>query len=942
MANAKSEDGSFEVDYPEGVPYSSWNFNVYTMLTMIKKTCFGQVKQDLSYLIQQLLPGTTKRLLEKSPCLELERCFLANQKFDAERVGSMPEDVPIIQPIMQPIDAKGVEIMNDVGVAFECDYNLCFKDLSASENMSQKPELAESTMTPVQLQVVPSAFPGHVELEVHRNVDSTSGLQNLCVENRGRRLFSSELLIEQMYNVLTIITTILNVHRIKYHHNTNNIFREEDNISLLNYLQYVGQAGPAVHVVTCISGLSQNCRHLYLTEDVSLSVPCNEWPSCAKDWVHRARPSGWPTQELIDKVLQGGCHVVPKFETLENIPDASDKNETPNVAAKKVHQDGCPSSSSSNSGITSDARKTDESHTFSKFEATEKIPEASNKNETPNVAAKKVHQDGCPSSSSSNSGITSDASKTDESHTFSKFEATEKIPEASDKNETPNGVDKKVHQDGCPPSSSSLSGITSDASKTDESHAFSKFEATEKIPEASDKNETPNGVDKKVHQDGCPPSSSSNSGITSDASKTDESHAFSKFEATEKIPEASDKNETPNGVDKKVHQDGCPPSSSSNSGITSDARKTDESNTFSKFEASEKSQEDCDNNQLPDAENTVIKDGSYLEHTFEPSKQSSGEASSTISVTGTIDTLSHDSPPKTLWRYSFSFAEKILMTSITEVQKMCYLIFKYLFSKYIKLHSVITTYTAKTIFLWKLETVSSDQWTLQLIGDRVKDLVVDLRTCVKQKYCQHFFINECNILHQMDDKSRDTVLEVGFSLLDEHMADAPVLNSQIFEAPSGFPVDFMFTYKSFYSINAWLESLNAQMLAKLDAPSKLPSEQNVASLLDCEKTHPILMSESLKYLVLCEDIYGQCLPVPHSLMQHEKVKGLISFLGKSFTTPEKYEECLRELDVELKFLHLQFHIIDEIEQFFKDNPNFAYQFESSSDESDAQEDEPTE
>ena len=722
MANAKSEDGPFEVEYPEGVPYSSWNFNIYTMLTMIKKTCFGQVKTDLSYVLQQLLPGTTKTLLEKSTCLELERCFLANQKFDAERVGSMPEDVPIIQPIRQPTDAEGEEIMRDVGLSFECDYNLCFKELSASENISQKPELIESTMTPV-LQVVPSEFPGHVELEVHGSVDSTSGLQNLCVENRGRRLFSSELLIEQMYNVLTIITTILNVHRIKHHHNTNNIFREEDNISLLNYLQYVGQAGPAVHVVTCISGLSQNCRHLFVTEDVSLSVPCDEWPSCAKDWVRRARPSRWPTQELIDKVLQGGCHVVPKFETSENISDASDKNETPNSADKKVQQDGCPSSSSSNSLITSDARRTDECH------------------------------------------------------------------------------------------------------------------------------------------------------------------------------------------------------------------------TFPKFEASEKSQESHDDNQLSDAVNTVIKDGSYLEHTFEPSKESSGEASSTRSVTGTIDTPSHDPPPKTLWRYSFSFAEKTLMTSITEVQKMCYLIFKYLFSKYIKLHSVITTYTAKTIFLWKLETVPSDQWTLQLIGDRVKDLVEDLRTCVKQKYCQHFFISECNILHQMDNKSRDTTLEVGFSLLDEHMADAPVLSSQ---TPSGFPVDFMFTFKSFYSINAWLESLNAQMLAKLDAPSKLPSEQNVASLLDNEQTHPILMSEILKYLVLCEDIYGQCLPVPHSLLQHEKVKRLISFLAKSFTTSEKYEECLRELDVELKFLHLQFHIIDEIEQFFKDNPNFAYQFESSSDESDAKEDEPTE
>lgn len=123
MAEAKLDDSPFKVEYPQGVPYSAWNFNIYTMLTIFKKTCFGQVKTNLNEVMKQLLPGTTQTLLEKSKSLELDNCFIANQKYDAERVGSMPEDVPIIQPIRQPVDAEGEDIMRDVGLSFECDYN---------------------------------------------------------------------------------------------------------------------------------------------------------------------------------------------------------------------------------------------------------------------------------------------------------------------------------------------------------------------------------------------------------------------------------------------------------------------------------------------------------------------------------------------------------------------------------------------------------------------------------------------------------------------------------------------------------------------------------------------------------------------------------------------------------------------------------------------------
>ena len=129
------------------------------------------------------------------------------------------------------------------------------------------------------------------------------------------------------------------------------------------------------------------------------------------------------------------------------------------------------------------------------------------------------------------------------------------------------------------------------------------------------------------------------------------------------------------------------------------------------------------------------------------------------------------------------------------------------------------------------------------------------------------------------------------------------------------------------------------MMAKLDAPSKVPSEQILADFMDSSKTHPLAMSEILKYLVLSDEIYSQPLPVPEFLLNHGKVTQLIKFLEKSITTPEKYKESMAELNVEIQFLHLQFRIIDELQQFFTENPNFAFSFESSSDEGGSEGDE---
>src|SRR6218665_334860 len=42
------------------------------------------------------------------------------------------------------------------------------------------------------------------------------------------------------------------------------------------------------------------------------SVLCPDWPSEADEWKTRNRNSGWPQRDMIDKIVQVGCHLVPK------------------------------------------------------------------------------------------------------------------------------------------------------------------------------------------------------------------------------------------------------------------------------------------------------------------------------------------------------------------------------------------------------------------------------------------------------------------------------------------------------------------------------------------------------------------------------------------------------------------------------------------------------
>ncbi|KAK3093245.1 hypothetical protein FSP39_013156 [Pinctada imbricata] len=45
--------------------------------------------------------------------------------------------------------------------------------------------------------------------------------------------------------------------------------------------------------------------------DVAHCIPCYTWPDIANNWVNRDRPYQWPSPEMIENIIQKGCHVVP-------------------------------------------------------------------------------------------------------------------------------------------------------------------------------------------------------------------------------------------------------------------------------------------------------------------------------------------------------------------------------------------------------------------------------------------------------------------------------------------------------------------------------------------------------------------------------------------------------------------------------------------------------
>ncbi|XP_070566333.1 uncharacterized protein [Ptychodera flava] len=68
---------------------------------------------------------------------------------------------------------------------------------------------------------------------------------------------------------------------------------------------HIGKEGPAVHWHSIYD-------HGTETFDMAIAIPCQSWPSVAKEWLTRDHRSGWPSESLKERVVRTGCMLVPK------------------------------------------------------------------------------------------------------------------------------------------------------------------------------------------------------------------------------------------------------------------------------------------------------------------------------------------------------------------------------------------------------------------------------------------------------------------------------------------------------------------------------------------------------------------------------------------------------------------------------------------------------
>ena len=69
------------------------------------------------------------------------------------------------------------------------------------------------------------------------------------------------------------------------------------------------EQGPALTIQTPQIMLNQEV--FFDNDFVFPAFACPVWPGCARAWVTRLRPSGWPDPGLINDIVNAGCHVVP-------------------------------------------------------------------------------------------------------------------------------------------------------------------------------------------------------------------------------------------------------------------------------------------------------------------------------------------------------------------------------------------------------------------------------------------------------------------------------------------------------------------------------------------------------------------------------------------------------------------------------------------------------
>ncbi|CAC5374299.1 unnamed protein product [Mytilus coruscus] len=106
--------------------------------------------------------------------------------------------------------------------------------------------------------------------------------------------------------------------------------------------------------------------------------------------------------------------------------------------------------------------------------------------------------------------------------------------------------------------------------------------------------------------------------------------------------------------------------------------------------------------------------------------------------------------PDIEWMFDFSFPEKFLLKdNVTKDKKYCFHVFKLLMDYHTGLRKELSTFVLKTIFLYTLEVIPSQQWEV-CPSACVLYLIETLLLSLKEGKIPHYFIPENNIISHLN------------------------------------------------------------------------------------------------------------------------------------------------------------------------------------------------
>src|SRR6218665_866164 len=109
---------------------------------------------------------------------------------------------------------------------------------------------------------------------------------------------------------------------------------------------------------------------------------------------------------------------------------------------------------------------------------------------------------------------------------------------------------------------------------------------------------------------------------------------------------------------------------------------------------------------------------------------------------------------ETEWRFSFSFAEIILLQSWTQTQQLVYHLLRFFAKRELiqkdcpKENEVLCTYHLKTLMLWTCEEMSPEWWESSSVISICCELLKKLSEWLERGRCSNYFIPEANLFHE--------------------------------------------------------------------------------------------------------------------------------------------------------------------------------------------------